>query len=458
MKGPLKTGLFYLVQPMTPCYLAWCQQVSTDSGSMKKNPAILIIGINFSPELTGIGRYTGEMAEWLSAKDAEVSVVTGFPYYPGWKVMKGYRSGWYRHELIAGIPVLRCPLYVPRNPSAFRRIMQDLSFFISSWLAVTLLLIKGKRFDHVWVAVPSFLSAIVGHWYRLWKPSTRLHIHVMDLQVDAAGSLGMIRNRWMLKALSVLENASLRRADRVSCLTAGMRNKIEQKGVPASRICLLPIWVDTERFRPSNANNALLSQLGIPSDRRMILYSGSVGNKQGLERIPELARLAAKQGLEPVFVIAGEGPYVDLLKQFVEREKLSNLLFIPLQSDDVFPSLLNSAWLHLVLQKDAGSENYLPSKLIPVWSVGGLALVTAHPASSLGSLIMAYQIGKITSGTGPAEILQVILHLSEHPDEVVSIKANARKFALERCSKDMLLSEYWSEALEPPYVSEEIVI
>lgn len=40
---------------------------------------ILIHGINFSPELTGIGKYSGEMATWLAAAGHEVKVVTRHP-------------------------------------------------------------------------------------------------------------------------------------------------------------------------------------------------------------------------------------------------------------------------------------------------------------------------------------------------------------------------------------------
>ena len=37
---------------------------------------ILINGINHSPELTGIGKYTGEMVKWLTEQGHEVRVVT----------------------------------------------------------------------------------------------------------------------------------------------------------------------------------------------------------------------------------------------------------------------------------------------------------------------------------------------------------------------------------------------
>jgi len=59
---------------------------------------ILIHGINYSPELTGIGKYTGEMAEWLAAMGHEVRVVTAPPYYPQWKIQPGFGNGWRKEE------------------------------------------------------------------------------------------------------------------------------------------------------------------------------------------------------------------------------------------------------------------------------------------------------------------------------------------------------------------------
>lgn len=71
---------------------------------------ILILGINYAPELTGIGKYTGEMGEWLSAKGAEVKMITAPPYYPEWKVGYGYRASKYLRENIKGVEVWRCPI------------------------------------------------------------------------------------------------------------------------------------------------------------------------------------------------------------------------------------------------------------------------------------------------------------------------------------------------------------
>ncbi|MCW7187338.1 hypothetical protein OHD60_22915 [Escherichia coli] len=59
---------------------------------------ILVYGINYSPELTGIGKYTGEMVEWLAAQGHEVRVITAPPYYPQWQVGENYSAWRYKRE------------------------------------------------------------------------------------------------------------------------------------------------------------------------------------------------------------------------------------------------------------------------------------------------------------------------------------------------------------------------
>lgn len=93
---------------------------------------ILVYGINYSPELTGIGKYTGEMVEWLAAQGHEVRVITAPPYYPQWQVGENYSAWWYKREEGAAT-VWRCPLYVPKQPSTLKRLLHLGSFAASSF-------------------------------------------------------------------------------------------------------------------------------------------------------------------------------------------------------------------------------------------------------------------------------------------------------------------------------------
>ena len=91
---------------------------------------ILIYGINYAPELTGIGKYSAEMAEWLAARGHSVSVVTAPPYYPQWRVHDGYRAGRYAREERAACPCAAPG--VPARPGGVKRLLHLASFALSS--------------------------------------------------------------------------------------------------------------------------------------------------------------------------------------------------------------------------------------------------------------------------------------------------------------------------------------
>jgi colanic acid biosynthesis glycosyl transferase WcaI len=410
---------------------------------------ILIIGINYTPERTGIGRYTGEMGAWLSAQGAEVQVVTGFPYYPEWKVSPSYLAKWFSRESLAGASILRCPLYVPTHPTPVRRMLQDLSFLLTSLIGVSGLMLRGRRYDQIWVASPSFLSGWVGLWAGIFSRHAHRQLHVFDLQVDAARGLGMIRAGGLLRILSGMESAMMKRYDGVSTLSEGMLERIAAKHINRERLRLLPIWVDPSRFQPLEVALDLHDRLGIPVGRRLVLYSGAVGEKQGLEQLLALAALAESAGRSDlIFVIAGEGPYVRKLKKEAKDAGLGNLLFIPLQDDDVFPSLLNAAWLHLILQRDTGNDHFMPSKLYPILSVGGLAMVTAQPGTSLGKLIAEHQIAALVPENKADALLGMLIELLVNQDKCMVLRMNARKYTLEYLSSDRLLTAYWEQSMK----------
>ncbi len=414
---------------------------------MAPGTRILIICINYAPERTGIGRYTGELGDWLASQGADVQVVTGFPYYPAWKLESGYRMKWFHGEHLNGVTLLRCPLYIPKNPTPFKRILQDLSFMFTALIGLSGKLIRGTRFDHIWVASPSFLSGWVGIWAGCFNPRARRHLHVFDLPIDAAQALGMIRGSLMLRFLSLMESAMMKRYHRVSTLSGGMRKRIIQKGVPETSIVLLPIWVDTNRFQPKHPNVELLSRLGISADKRIVLYSGAVGEKQGLESLLAMAGMAQSAGMSDLlFIIAGDGPYVRTLKLMARQSDLANIMFIPLLNDDDFPDMLQSAWLHLVLQRDVSGEHFMPSKLYPILAAGGLAMVTADPLSSLGGMLADHQIAQLVSDNEPTALFQHLVDLLQSPEKGRAFKLNARQYAVENLSRAELLSSYWNSS------------
>ncbi len=254
---------------------------------------LLFLGLNYTPELTGIGKYSGEMMEWLAGRGHEVRVVTTPPYYPAWRVSDGYSQWRYRRETSpAGAVIYRCPLWVPKRPKGLSRIVHLLSFAISS---LPLMLAQSAwRPVLVLTVEPAFTCAPVALLAaRLCGAPAWLHIQ--DFEIDAAFELGLLPSGGLLQRFARSCERLVRRSfSRFSTISPSMLEQLSHKGIEPSRATLFPNWVDVETIHPQDGNNSLRAELGIAPDQIVLLYSGNMGMKQGLEVLPQLASKAAR--------------------------------------------------------------------------------------------------------------------------------------------------------------------
>lgn len=400
---------------------------------------ILLIGGNFFPEQTGIGKYNGELVNWLLGQGYACTVLTTFPYYPQWKVQAPYRNRFYQHEVLhlkAGmVDVYRCPQYVPAKPTGSRRMAQELSFYGSSLFCLFRLLAKEK-FGYVLTVVPPFYLGLHALLYRFFRGAKFLY-HIQDLQIEAARDLGMIRSGPLLNLMLGVEKYILRRADLTSSISPGMRQRIAAKC--GKEVAFLPNWVDTVKYRPLPGRAAAKEAFGFSATDFLVLYSGAIGEKQGMELLVRAA-LLMRQLPAVRLVVCGSGPYKDKLEQECMSQGLDNMRFMPLQPDERFNLFLNMADVHLVLQKSGASDLVMPSKLTTILAVGGLALVTADASSSLGALVLDHQMGLLVPPDADEAFCEALALAFYSNYEV--LRQNARRYAEEQLSIDMVLSQY----------------
>ena len=303
--------------------------------------SFLFIGYNFYPEPTGIGKYSGEMIDWLAEKGVECTILTTYPYYPYWKVQEPYRKNrfWYytenkTFESGGSIKTIRCPIYVPAKPSGLKRILLDFSFLFTSVFPLFFLLFKKKK-DVVMAVAPSFLVGLPAVWYKFFKKAKFIY-HIQDMQIEAARDLGMIKSQALIKLLFAVERFICRNADVVSSISAGMIHKLEEKLGKA--VYFFPNWADVKNFHPIANTDEIKSQFGFLADDKIALYSGGIGQKQGLEAIIQAAEYFKNQK-DIKFIICGSGPYKTTLEAMAKELDLDNVFFFPLQPLDKFNAL-----------------------------------------------------------------------------------------------------------------------
>ena len=410
---------------------------------------ILVLGINFTPEITGIGKYTGEFCEFMSSEGYRVQVVTGHPYYPAWKSLGKNNSNWYYSENISGVSVWRCPIYIPDPQKTTHRLLQDFSFFCSSFLAVTLLLFKRQKADIFFIVSPSFLNGLIGCWYKFWQPRIKLVYHVQDLQIDAASELGMIRNNGLLSLLKKIEIFVLQTADVVSTISEGMMKKIKAKSNRLKKAVLFPNWANNEKIYFCKPDQSFYQRCGLPEGKRIVLYSGSIGEKQGLDIILSTAAEIGCQFDDILFVISGSGPYFNVLQQKSADIGLKNLQFLPLLEVEDYNLLLNAAWLHLVIQKEVAADLLMPSKITSIAAAGGAVIATASPNTSLYQQIHSHRFGWTIEPDNPYALTQKIIWLNNENAQIELAKNNALGYANQYIRKEKVIRDFLSAVLIP---------
>jgi colanic acid biosynthesis glycosyl transferase WcaI len=415
-----------------------------------KNQKILLISHNFSPEPTGIGKYNGEMIDWLAKSGYDCTVITAFPYYPHWKVQKPYTNRWYKKELIeyteGGTPVIvyRCPSYIPNRPTGKRRMVQDLSFWFFKSFMIFKLLLSSQKFDLIITVAPPFHLAYLGLMVKNYSGGKLLY-HIQDLQIEAAQDLGMLSSNKLLNKLYEIELDILSKADYISSISEGMIEKVKAKA--KKDVLFFPNWADTSYFFPLDDAQSIKAKWGYQPDDLIILYSGAIGEKQGLENVIYAANLLKKE-LNIKFIVCGSGPYRQRLIDLAKEMNLENINFLPVQHKDVFNEFLNLADLHLILQKANASDLVMPSKLTTILAVGGACIITCSPGTSLYNVVSKHDVGYIIEPEDYALLAQTIKEVNLNQGCTVTKKANAREYALNYLNIDNVMDTFINSVLD----------
>lgn len=405
----------------------------------------LLIGYNFYPELTGIGKYSGEMIYWLAKNGYECTVITTYPYYPYWKVQEPFTKSrfWYSTEKQnfssgGSITIYRCPMYVPAQPSGMKRILLDFSFLISSVIKLLQLLV-GTKFDFVFIVAPSFLFGLLGVLYKKLR-KTKFMYHIQDMQIEAARDLQLIKSGKLISFLFKIENYIFKHADIISSISPAMIKNIKIK--VRKNVLLFPNWADTQMFYPIENRDVLKKEFGFMETDKVVLYSGAIGEKQGLESILQAADYH-RTNKNIKFIICGSGPYKQKLEDQAKSLMLQNLYFFPLQPSNKFNSFLNMADVHLIIQKSDASDFVMPSKLTTILAVGGLALITANEDSSLYSLVHEHGIGILVK----AEVQQALNEgiLNAISDDNHTVTHNARLYTEANLSIENIMEAFTND-------------
>lgn len=380
-----------------------------------------------------------ELAEELLAKNHEVSVITGFPHYPGGKLKNGYKLGLIKREIINRIPIVRTFEFPYHGTKSLLRIANYLSFLLSAPLGAFF----TKRCDVIYVWHPP-LTVGVAAWLIAKIKRIPFVYDVQDIWPDTVVWSGMMNEQGLqVKIMRRLEKFVYRRAAHLIVQTAAGRENLIGKGVDAGKITVLQNWIDEALFAREfefERNNLRLNYGW--QNEFVVLFAGNLGLLQGLDTVIEAAKhFSDGDNLKIVFV--GEGTDRARLEKLAQDLAVGDRVqFLERQPLEKMPEIMAAADVLLVHLKKSEVANYVvPSKTLAYLASGKPILMATGGASE--ELICAANAGVAIEPENPAEMAAAIKRLRQMPElERAQMGANGRKYLDENLSKQKLIRAY----------------
>tara|TARA_Y200000002_G_scaffold195731_1_gene161710 strand:- start:3984 stop:5207 length:1224 start_codon:yes stop_codon:yes gene_type:complete len=316
---------------------------------------ILFITDNFPPEVNAPASRTFEhVSNWSSDSSVEIIVITCFPNFPKGKVFDGYKNKFYESSYINNIRVIRVWSYISRNQGTFRRILDYLSFAVSS--SIVGLFIKC---DIIVATSPQFFTTWAA-WFLSKLKRVPWIFELRDLWPDTISAVSNIKNSFIISLLHKIEINLYRSADSIIALTHSFKENLISRGIDRKKISVITNGVDLKFFKEEK-NPQLIDRLGI-KDKFIIGYIGTHGLCQGLQFIIELIPRIKRDDIHFLFV--GEGATKKDLINKAKKLQIRNITFLDMIKKKNVPQYLSICHITLVpLINDPLFKTVIPSKI-----------------------------------------------------------------------------------------------
>jgi colanic acid biosynthesis glycosyl transferase WcaI len=303
-------------------------------------------------------------------------------------------------------------------------------------------MVHNRRPNVIIAVAPPFLIGFLAIMAKI-RFGQRIPIiyHVQDLQVDAAIDLRMLP-RWLTKPLLLLERLQLRLVDQVTTVSNGMLQRLRSKGPTKRSIKLWKNWADCSAIQPQadGATAEYRNLLNLLDNDCLVLYSGNLGKKQGLDDLLDaIDRLRECEKLH--WVIAGQGAERQHLEEKAKELNLPRLTFMDLQPLEKLPAFLCAADIHVIPQKAVAADLVMPSKLLNILAVARPVIACAAPGTELHTVISEAQCGKTCAPEDPKALADAIQSYYLATDERLLAGTMGRVYVEEELDKPKVLGK-----------------
>jgi colanic acid biosynthesis glycosyl transferase WcaI len=389
----------------------------------------------YAPEDVSAAVLITELAADLAKHGHCITVVTGAPNYPQGRVFKGYHNNIYKVEIIDGVRVIRTWSYISPSKKFWSRLLHYGTYSATAFYGG---LFAGRPDVIVSYSPPLPLGLSAWLLSRIFRVPWVLQLE--DLYPDAAIAAGVMTNKNVVNFFLGMERFLYKNSQRISVISNSFRKILLKKRIQDSKIEIIPVWADPDEVRPMQKENTFRHEHGL-NDKFVVMYAGNIGLTSCLEDVLCAAEILRQEN-EIYFVIVGEGVKKESLEAEMRAKQLTNILFLPFQSRELFPEMLAAADLSLVTLNASAAFSSLPSKIFNLMASARPILAITPPGSEIMQIVEEAGCGWNVPPASPKQLADAIVQLKDHKSMLIQMGQNGRACLEKNYSRNYCVDVY----------------
>lgn len=401
---------------------------------------ILYFHQHFSTPKGVTGTRSYEFARRLVARGHEVTMVCGSSAV-GDTGLSGEPVRGIRRGNVDGIDVIEIAIAYSNYDGLVKRSLVFLKFALRS-----IGIAWREKYDLLFATSTPLTASIPGIAMRLLRPKRKFVFEVRDLWPDLPRKMGVIKNRFVLAAMSMLEKASYRAMHAGVALSPGIEKGMRRRTRAAKPIAMVPNGCDLNLFGSTDDEDTLPA--GIPRDGLRCLFAGAHGVANGLDAVLDAAQVLQSRGRSDIHLIfMGDGKLKPALQQRAQEQNLPNCLFLDPLPKLQFAPVMRAMDVGMMILANVPAFYYgtSPNKFFD-YLAAELPVLNNYPGW-IADLIQENECGVVVPPDEPEAFADALCWMADHADELPKVGQRARALA-ETDFDRTLLADRWVDFLE----------
>ncbi len=402
---------------------------------------ILIISDSYPPEVRSAAQLMADLAEGFAARGEEVTVATTVPAY---NLASGTDADAVpRDEKKSGVRIVRIAT-LPHHKVNYivRGINQVL---LPKMFAQSVQKTLAGPFDVVIVHSPPLpLALAASNLARVYGAEFIANVH------DIFPQNGIDLVSWWQKPLiqvffGWMEKRAYRRADLIVVPSENHARYLEKnRGVLATKLRVVPHWIDARPFDEAKRTNRFRKVLGLENDF-IFFFGGVLGPSQGLEMVLTAAA-AFRDAPEVKFLFVGDGTAKPQLERIAKENGLRNVIFKPFVSAEEYPGLVKEMDVCFATLTSKNTTPAVPAKLMGYMAAGIPVVIAVHRESDAIRIVNEAKCGFTAVSSDEKAVTAAFRKAYDNRASLKQFGENGRRYLAEHFEKNKLVAE-WDELL-----------